>query len=378
MATICRIIQDEAGSGLHKIWRDPHFSGLLYGAALMLLILFCGTIGYMYIGGPSVTWIDSFYMTFITVATIGFGETVDLSHHPEGRLFTVFIAVVGIGTMSYLFSSLVALLVESDLNAALRKKRMEKQIAKLSGHYIVCGIGRVGTNVANELVKTRRALVVIESNREALDRWLEHHPHTPHLHEDAIDDDALRTAGVMAAAGVFAVTGDDSHNLMLSLSVKLLNPAARVVARMHDIRNADKARRAGADEIVSPDFTGGMRIASAMVRPLVVNFMDQMLRSDEALRVEEVVVPAGFPATALAELVPKSRDYLLMAAHAHGQWTFNPPDDHVVQAGVALVLIGVPSLCELRCERSNRPAAANRPKVALKISLQINHLERST
>ena len=342
MATICRIIHDEAGSGLHKIWRDPHFSGLLYGAALMLLILFCGTIGYMVIGGPSVTWIDSFYMTFITVSTIGFGETVDLSHHPEGRLFTVFIAVVGIGTMSYLFSSLVALLVESDLNAALRKKRMEKQITKLSGHYIVCGIGRVGTNVANELVKTRRALVVIESNREALDRWLEHHPHTPHLHEDAIDDDALRTAGVMAAAGVFAVTGDDSHNLMLSLSVKLLNPAARVVARMHDIRNADKARRAGADEIVSPDFTGGMRIASAMVRPLVVNFMDQMLHSDEALRVEEVVVPAGFRATALAELVPKSRDYLLMAAHAHGQWTFNPPDDHVVQAGVALVLMASP------------------------------------
>ena len=129
---------------------------------------------------------------------------------------------------------------------------------------------------------------------------------------------------------------------MVSLSVKLLNPKARVVARMHDIRNAAKARRAGADEIVSPDFTGGMRIASAMVRPHVVNFMDQMLYSDENLRVEEIIVPAHVPATPLAELVPKSRDYMLMATHEHGKWVFNPPDTHQVKAGTALVLMASP------------------------------------
>jgi voltage-gated potassium channel len=327
---------------LKKIFRSNHFSGLVYGAVLMLLVHALGTLGYMYIGRPSATWIDSFYMTFITVATIGFGETIDLSNHPMGRLFTVFIAVIGIGTMSYLFSSLVALLLESDLNAALRKKRMEKEIARLAGHYIVCGIGRVGTNVADELIKTQRALVVIEIDRLALDRWLEQHPDTLHLHADAADDEALHRAGVMAAAGVFAVTADDSHNLMVSLSVKLLNPKVRVVARLHDIRNTNKARRAGADEVVSPDFTGGMRIASAMVRPHVVTFMDQMLRTDEELRLEEVTVPAHFPATSLVELVPKSRDYLLMATHAHGEWVFNPADDHVVKAGTVLVLMASP------------------------------------
>lgn len=314
----------------------------MYGAVLMLLIHVIGTLGYMYIGRPSATWIDSFYMTFITVATIGFGEIVDLSHHPMGRLFTVFIAVIGIGTMSYLFSTFVALLLESDLNAALRKKRMEKEIARLAGHYIVCGIGRVGSNVADELLKTQRTLVVIETDRLAMDRWLEQHPDTLHLYADAADDEALRRAGIMAAAGVFAVTGDDSHNLMVSLSVKLLNPKARVVARMHDIRNTDKARRAGADEVVSPDFAGGMRIASAMVRPHAVNFMDQMLRTDEELRVEEVMVPAHFPATPVVELIPKSRDYILMATHENGKWVFNPADDHVVQAGAVLVLMSSP------------------------------------
>jgi voltage-gated potassium channel len=312
------------------------------GAALLLAVHLVGTVGYKLIGAPTATWIDSFYMTFITVATIGFGEVVDLSTHPMGRLFTVVIAVIGIGTMSYLFSTFVALLLESDLNTALRKKRMKKEITRLSGHYIVCGIGRVGTNVANELIQTSRSLVVIDSDRAALDRWLEHHPDTPHLHEDAADDEALRSAGVMNAAGVFAVTGDDSHNLMVSLSVKLLNPRARVVARVHDIRNADKARRAGADEIVSPDFAGGMRIASAMVRPHAVNFMDQMLHSDEGLRVEEVTVPAEFPPTPLGQLVPRSRDYVLMATHEHGTWVFNPADDYLVKPGVTLVLMVSP------------------------------------
>ncbi len=321
---------------------SAHFSGLWRGTALLLLVHLIGTLGYMYIGSPDATWIDSFYMTFITVASIGFGEIVDLAHHPMGRLFTIFIAVIGIGTMSYLFSTFVALLLESDLNATLRKKRMKKEIAGLAGHYIVCGIGRVGSNVASELVQTHRTLVVVENDQEALDRWLEEYPGTPHLHADAADDEALRAAGVMAAAGVFAVTGDDSHNLMVALSVKLLNSKARVVARLHDIRNADKARRAGADEIVSPDFTGGMRIASAMVRPHVVNFMDQMLRTDDQLRVEEVQVPDDFADTPINELIRKSRDYILLATHEQGRWVFNPADDHLVKGGTTLVLMATP------------------------------------
>lgn len=329
-------------ASLKRISENRHVSGLLSGALLLLLVLLVGTLGYHAIGSPTATWIDSFYMTFITISSIGYGEIVDLSTHPYGRLFTVFIAVIGIGSLSYLFSMLVALLIDSDLNTALRGKRMEKQIARMNGHYIVCGIGRVGSNVAFELDKTERDYVIIESERAALDRWLEHHPDSLYLHEDAADDDALQRAGVERAAGVFAVTGDDSHNLMVAMSVKLINPKARVVVRLHDIRNTKKARRAGADEIVSPDFTGGMKIASAMVRPHVVNFMDKMLTSEENLRVEEVVVPPGFPETPLAQLLPRSRDYLLMATHEQDKWRFNPPDDHRVKPGEAIVILTSP------------------------------------
>ena len=135
---------------MKNLKRSSHFSGLLYGALLLLLIHLIGTLGYMNIGWPGATWIDSLYMTFITVASIGFSEIVDLSQHPMGRLFTIFVVAIGIAAMSYLFSSLVALLLESDLNATLRKNRMKREIARLCGHYIVCGIGRVGSNVANE------------------------------------------------------------------------------------------------------------------------------------------------------------------------------------------------------------------------------------
>lgn len=329
-------------STLKSILRSRHWSGLWTGGLLLLLVLLLGTLGYHYIGRPAAGWVDSFYMTFITISSIGFSEIIDLSAHPYGRLFTVFVAVVGIGSLSYLFSTLVALLIDSDLNIALREKRMEKEISRLSGHYVVCGIGRVGSNVAQELQKTQRPFVVIEVDRAALDKWLESNPGGLHLHGDAADDEALRRAGVERAAGVFAVTADDSHNLMVALSVKLINPKVRVVVRLHDVRNTQKARKAGADEIVSPDFSGGMRIASAMVRPHVVNFMDKMLKSEDNLRVEEVLVPTGFAGAAVGLLLPRSREYLLLALHEGGRWLFNPPDDHLVKAGDAIVVLASP------------------------------------
>ena len=327
---------------MSRFSHSQQLAGLRNGVLLLLAVHVVGTLGYHAIGAPEASWIDSFYMTFITVATIGYGEVVDLNGHPGGRLFTVAVAVVGISTMSYLFSTLVALLVESNLNSNRRRKRMLATIAKLKDHYIICGAGRVGSNVARELLHTRRTPVIIERERDVLDGWLQQHPNAPHLHADAADDQSLRDAGVMQAAGVFAVTGDDSHNLMIALSVKLLNPKVRVVVRLHDQRNADKARRAGADEVVSPDFTGSLRIASAMLRPHAVNFMDQMLRSDEGLRVEEVLVPADAPARRVSELAPRSQAYILVATHLNGQWTFNPPDDQLLPPGTALVLMTNP------------------------------------
>ena len=301
-----------------KIAAQRVFRRFVAPALALITVSIIGTVGYKIIGGSQVSWLDSLYMTFITVATIGYGEIIDLSHSPGGRIFTMVIGLVGIGVATYMISTLTAFILEGDMNEALRRRRMQKSIQAMRKHYIICGIGRVGTNVAHELEVTGRPYVVIESNKEAIESYLERHPEALWTHADSGEDSALIEAGIEHAAGVFAVTGDDSKNLVITLSAKLLNPEARVVARCHEINFTDKIRKVGADAIVSPDFTGGMRIVSSMVRPKVVSFLDEMLFADNALRVEEVHLPEGFPAGTIGGLKLNRRDFVLMAVRSAG------------------------------------------------------------
>jgi voltage-gated potassium channel len=309
---------------------------------LLLAIHVVGTVGYKIIGGAEDTWLDALYMTFITVATIGYGEVINLDENPAGRLFTMVIGFAGIATTWYIFSTMTAFIVEGELNVALRRRRMLKAIEKLSGHYIVCGIGRVGTNVAQELALTGRPYAIVDIAQQKIDTYRERYPDALWLHGDAAEDKLLADAGIARAAGVFAITGDDAKNLVITLSAKQLNPALRVVARCHDVSYTEKMRRVGADAIVSPDFTGGMRIASSMLRPKVVSFLDEMLRSEEALRVEELVVPERFAGSPCGALEPRSPEYLLLAVRSAGKWQFNPPDERALAAGDTLVFMTTP------------------------------------
>ena len=316
------------------------FAWSLFALGVVLAI---GTVGYRLIGGPQYSWIDCFYMTFITIATIGYGEIVDLSHSPAGRLFTVAVAFAGIGVSTYIMSTVVAYLVEGRINEILWRRRMDKHIDKLRQHYIICGAGRIGRNIANEMVTTVRPYIVIDESMPAIDTHLERHPDTAYLLGDASDDDVLVKAHIDTASGVFAVTGDDSKNLLITITAKQLNPAVRVVARCHEVRNIEKVRKAGADAIVSPDFTGGLRMASAMIRPHVVSFLDEMLKSDDNLRVEEIVVPSGYPATTVAELKQAGHDYILLALREQKSWSFNPPDDKLIKPGFTLIVMTTPA-----------------------------------
>ncbi len=318
------------------------YAGFLWSLVILIVILAIGTAGYRVIGGEKYSLLDCFYMTFITIATIGYGEIVDLSEHPGGRVFTMIIALAGIAVMTYLTSIVTAFLVEGHISEALWRRRMEKHIHKLSDHYIICGIGRVGRNVAHELDATDRIYVVIDEDMNSITTHLEKHPGQMYIHGDSSDDDILQKAHIETARGVFAVTGDDSKNLMISLTAKQLNPATRIVARCHEIRNSEKLRKAGADAIVSPDFTGGLRIASAMIRPHVVSFLDQMLKSDENLRVEEVVVPAGFDEKPLAGLHLPDRNHIVVALRDGAKWVFNPEQRHALRAGMTLVIMATP------------------------------------
>ena len=313
-----------------------------YPLLVFLLVELVGSFGFWIISDYRATLLDCVYMTFITVATIGFGETIDLNPHPLGRIFLMAIATVGIANVTYATSKLTAFLLEGDINLALRRRRMQDRIDALNRHYIVCGVGRVGSNVAHELILTERPFVGIEEAPAALDAFNEKYPRQMVQHGDCSDDDVLLRAGVERAAGLFAVTGDDGKNLLITLSAKQLNPNLRVVARVHDVRNTEKLRRVGADANVSPDFTGGMRIASSMLRPAVVSFLDEMLRTDEKLRVEEIVMPANAAPRALSELAPASREYVVLAVRVAKGWQFNPPAEFTLQPGNALVTMATP------------------------------------
>jgi voltage-gated potassium channel len=341
---------------------DPTTNALranLQNAAIALVLVHAvGTLGYYLIAEGKATVFDAFYMTFITVATIGYAEVIDLSHGWGGRVFTVAIGLVGIGYVWVMFSNFTALLLARAMDPARQRARLVREIRKMQGHYIVCGLGRIGANVVRELCATGHACVAIEASQAAIDSYLvqERRSGERVLLADASDDEVLREAGLAQAAGVFAVTGDDSKNMLIALSVKQLHPKVRVVARVHDVRNVDKCRRTGADEIVSPDFTGALRMASAMLRPQAAGFVDELLHHPDAMRVVDVVVPAGMSPRPLGELQLRDSEYLVLGLRQAGRIEINPGPEASLQGGDVLIALASPiGLNDLR-ERLSVPA----------------------
>ncbi len=315
---------------------------LLIAFIALMAVFIVGTLGYRILGGAKYSWMDCFYMTFVTISTIGYEEIVDVRQYEYGRLFTVFIGISGIGVLGYVLSTFTAFMLESDLNVSLRRRKMLKKIAQLKDHYIVCGAGRVGSNVAHELAMTGRAFVIVDDDMNVIQHYLDNHPEQLYIHGDATDNDVLLASGISHAAGVFAVAHEDSSNLVISLSAKQLNPHLRVVARCHDMKNADKTRRVGADEIISPDYSGGLSLVSAMVRPNVMNFLDEMFKSDSKLRMEEIRIPDSLVNKSLSLLYRENQDCMVLAIQRQGAWQLNPSSDHVLQGNDVLMLMTTP------------------------------------
>ncbi|MBF7728729.1 potassium channel family protein [Pseudomonas sp. N040] len=314
---------------------------IMAAIALLLMMHLIGAAGFYALSDRPVSFSDALHMTMITITTVGYGEVIPLNTLGE-RLFAGIFAIAGFGTITFLFTSLATFFLESDLDYSLRRRRMEKAIKKLSNHYIVCGFGRVGCNVAHELVLTRRRFVVIDLDEHRLLEQLEHFPDLLYLHGDASDDELLLTGDIADAAGVFAVTGDDSLNLMIVITARQLNPEVRIVARCHEIRNAQKMRKAGADVVISPDFSGGMRIAASMIRPHVVNFLDEMLRSEQKIRLEELVLEQHHRLCSVGELRERCPGCVMVALKSGEDFVFNPSDHLMLTPGQVLITMVPP------------------------------------
>ncbi len=316
-------------------------SRIIYSLILIVLTAVAGTVGYRVFEGWE--WMDGLYMTIITMTTVGYGETHPLT--PLGRGFTMALVVTSIGIAGYAISTVAGYVVEGEFNRLFRSRRMDKRIGKLSNHVILCGAGRIGREIADELYKTLTPFVIIEPNQEQLDQ-IPYLNEVPVLQGDATRDEVLRRAGVERASGLLATLSDDQANVFMVLSVRALNPKLRIIARLANDENRKKLLRAGADEVVHTEAIGGLRMASMMIRPSVVTFLDQMLRvTGETLRVEELSVSPGLADKTLGELKLGETTGLLVMAFKPGDrktYEFNPPPDTPLRKGDVLIVMGNP------------------------------------
>ena len=324
------------------------FSGtyrkFIWAGVILLAIILIGTMGYWFIGGRQYSFVDALYMTIITITTIGFGEIIDLSGNVAGRIFTIFIAISGVGILLYFVTNLTALVVEGELKESFRRRRMEKIAGNSRDHYIVCGVGAVGFHIVSELDATKRPLVIVDTDKKNIERCLELSKDEVFIEGDATNSDILLKAGVERAKGLFAVTGDDNQNLVISLTAKQLNPKLKVVARCNEIKNSQKMRKAGADAIVSPTSIGGLRMASEMVRPTAVSFLDTMLRDRRRnLRIEELPVPGSFVGKSLSVLnLNRHANTLLLAVKTGEDWVYKPSENYIFAPESTLVFMTTP------------------------------------
>jgi len=306
---------------------------------LLAIILLVGVTGYHVIEGWS--FVDALYMTVITLATVGYGETHPLS--TVGRIFTIFLILGGMGIILYGISEMTSFVVEGKMSGILRRQRMNRMINRLSNHYILCGCGRTGQYALDELLRTRRQCVVVESDATKANKLAEKDILV--VEGDATSDSVLMAAGITRAAGLVSALPTDRDNLFVVITARGLNPKLRIVTKADEVSSRDKFLRSGANIALSTSFIGGLRMVSELVRPETVSFLDAMLRDNSALRVEDVRIGED------SKFVNKSLDscdvlakagVVLLSIKQGGSFRFNPHSTTILNSGDTLVVIGDP------------------------------------
>jgi voltage-gated potassium channel len=311
----------------------------LIAAGMIFLVILFGSAGYMVIEGWNF-W-DSFFMTVITLTTVGYREIHEMSF--PGQVFTVVLLIGGVGTVLYALSAGAKVLLEGELHEIYGRKRVEKKLKDLEDHFIICGYGRMGKVIARELEHERLRYVVIEKNEVLLDADLKQEVLI--IQGDATNDDLLRRVGIEKASCLISVLPTDAENLYVVLSARGLNPNLLIVARAGEEGSEQKLLRAGADRVVSPYYIGGLRIAHAVLRPAVVDFIEYATKSGNiALQIEEISVQAN------SKLAGNNLDQcgigrdlgiiIVAIKQANGEMKFNPNFRTVIAPGDTLIAVG--------------------------------------
>lgn len=317
---------------------------LVKAFAFLVFVTLVGVVGFSVID-PDAGVIRAFYMTAITLTTVGYGEVVAVETD-GARLFTAMLILVGMGGTLYFVSTVTAFIIEGQLGHVFRRKKMERELANLEGHMIVCGSGPTAIYAVTELAAVERPVVLVAASASEAEEFTSDVPAVPVVLGDPTDDDVLRAAGIERAGGLIACSESDNQNVVITLTARQLNPAIRIVARLQDVDQEAKVRKVGADAVVSPQHIGGLRLASELIRPTVVTFLDTMLRDrDRNLRVDEIFIPEGAPAAGrrIRDLDLGRIPGILLLAMKDGEgWEYNPGGDQVVRANTVLIFLGSP------------------------------------
>jgi voltage-gated potassium channel len=320
------------------------------GIIILASIIAAGTIGYMLIEGW--TPLDSIYMTVITVSTVGYGEVHPLSE--AGRIFTIILIIGGVSGALFVFSALIDYVIEGRMGIARRKRHMKAKIAELKDHFILCGYGRVGEEVARIFTEEGVPFVTIDSRPENI--ALAEEQGYLCLLGDATSDKVLLEAGIERARALVAAVGSDVDNTYIVLSARGLRPDLFIEARASTKEAEAKLKTAGANRIVAPNSIGARRMALLAIRPTVADFIDTVsFRRGRELQMENIVVPDSSPLVGqtVASIRQHSRANILAINRKSGKLLTNPGDEESIELGDRLIIMGtaeqlttLESLCE--------------------------------
>jgi voltage-gated potassium channel len=309
------------------------------GLALAVITV-VGVLGYMSFEGWSFS--DALYMTVITLTTVGYREVHELD--TSGQLWTMLLLITGVGTLFYAAVSSVELVVEGTVRGYFGRRRVKAAIRKLSGHYILCGYGRVGRQVAREFLADEVPFVIVDQDPEVLEECMAEGYLA--LLGEAADDDVLAEAGVLNAGGLIAAVDSDADNVFVVLSARKLNPKLHIVARASSDETAAKLEIAGADRTLSPYAVGGRRLAALATQPLVVDFLDVVTRGEKGIefRLEEFSVPedSTIADRTIGELEIGERTGAIVLAFrtTEGNFDTTPSAEDRLHAGDTLIVLG--------------------------------------
>ena len=308
-------------------------------AGLLLSMLTVGTLGFVLLEGYSP--FNAFYMTLITISTVGYQELKPLSH--AGRVFNSFVIFFGVSSMFFAVGAMTQTLIELGLEDSFGKRRTRRMIDRMENHFIVCGFGRVGRSAANELSRAGVPFVVVDRSEERVNGAVQ--AGMTAMLADATRDEMLRAAGVNRARGLIAALAKDADNLFVILSAKTLNPGLTVVTRAAEEDAEEKLRRAGADTVFAPYSTTGHRLAQALLRPHVSQFLEFATKNiglDVAIEQVRVAPETLLVSKTLQELQNRRELGVILLAirRFNGEMIFNPPADLEICAGDFLIVMG--------------------------------------